>query len=250
MILETFVDLPNVKAVLIANLPGQESGNALVDILFGDVNPSGRLPYTMGKRELDYGPGSKIKYLPSPAEGLSPQQNFSEGLYIDYRHFDKENISPRYEFGYGLSYTQFNLSALSIVSLGEPSALPLPRPPAIEPPSYLHELPDPSSVLFPKNLRRVQKYIYPYLEHATNIHRSAKAEKHLPQSTPSDAGGAQGGNPDPLRHARQCVSHGNERWCKGWLLRGTAVPLLSTELHGPSDQRSCRLPSQGPARLR
>src|SRR5690242_17177647 len=88
VILEEFVDIPNVKAILIAHLPGQESGNAIVDILFGDVNPSGRLPYTIAKKEEDFGPGSKVKYLPSPSDGLAPQQNFSQGIFIDYRYLD------------------------------------------------------------------------------------------------------------------------------------------------------------------
>lgn len=196
VILEKFIDLPNVKAVLLANLPGQESGNALVDVLFGDVNPSGRLPYTIAKKEGDYGPGSKIKYLPTPSEGLSPQQNFSEGLYIDYRYFDKQDIAPRYEFGYGLSYTTFHLSSLLISSHGSKSPLPAPRPTnTIEPPKYPTDLPDPKSALFPKGFHQVEKYIYPYLTSTDDIHKSEILASQL-QSPLSDAGGGPGGNPD------------------------------------------------------
>jgi hypothetical protein len=195
VILENFIDLPNVKAVLIAGLPGQETGNALVDVLFGDVNPSGRLPYTIAKKEEDYGPDSKIKYLPSPMDGLSPQQNFSEGLYIDYRYLDKHDIEPRYAFGHGLSYTTFHLSSLLISGQGGKSPVPAPRPTGIEPPTYSTDVPDPESALFPKGFHKVNKYIYPYLESTKDVHKS-EIKTNLLQSPLSDAGGAQGGNPD------------------------------------------------------
>jgi beta-glucosidase len=194
VILEEFIDIPNVKAVLIANLPGQESGNAIVDVLFGDVNPSGRLPYTIAKKEEDFGPDSKVKYLPSPSDGLAPQQNFTEGLYIDYRHFDKQDITPRYEFGYGLSYTQFKLSSLLIRSKHGKSLLPATRPSGIAPPSYSTDLPDPKSALFPKNFHKIEKYIYPYLESTDGT--SYSAPEPVPQSPLSGAGGGPGGNPD------------------------------------------------------
>ena len=195
VILESFIDIPNIKAVLIANLPGQESGNALLDILFGAVNPSGRLPYTIAKSEDDFGPGSKIKYFPSPADGLSPQQNFSEGMYIDYRYLDKNDITPRYEFGYGLSYTTFHLSSLVVSSHGAKTPLPAPRPSGIEPPTYSTDIPDPSSALFPKDFHKVEKYIYPYITSTSDIHRSEEIKTNLLQSPLSPAGGAQGGNP-------------------------------------------------------
>ncbi|KAF1929388.1 glycoside hydrolase family 3 protein [Didymella exigua CBS 183.55] len=194
VILEEFIDIPNVKAVLIAHLPGQESGNAIVDVLFGDVNPSGHLPYTIAKKEEDFGPGSKVKYLPSPSDGLAPQQNFSEGLYIDYRHFDKQSIAPRYEFGYGLSYTIFNLSNLVMHSTHAKSPLASPRPAGIAPPSYPTDLPSPESALFPKNFVKIEKYIYPYLSSTAGT--SYHASVPVPQSPLSDAGGGPGGNPD------------------------------------------------------
>ena len=60
--------------------------NAQADIIFGDVNPSGKLPYTVGRSLKDYGEAGQIMYIPN---GLVPQQNLDGGLYIDYRHFDK-----------------------------------------------------------------------------------------------------------------------------------------------------------------
>lgn len=195
VILEKFINIMNVKAVIIANLPGTESGNAITDILFGDVNPSGRLPYTIAKKEDDYGPGSKIKYLPSPYDGLAPQQSFSEGLYIDYRHFDKQGIAPRYEFGYGLSYTEFKLSSLLIQGKGRKTPLPAPRPAGVTPPSYSKDLPDPESALFPEGFHKVEKYIYPWLESTDGI-KTDDPMTSQPKSPLSNAGGGPGGNPD------------------------------------------------------
>ncbi|KAF2796886.1 glycoside hydrolase family 3 protein [Melanomma pulvis-pyrius CBS 109.77] len=195
VILEKWIDHPSIKAVVIANLPGQESGNSLVDILFGDINPSGRLPYTIAKKEEDYGPDSKVKYLPNPLDGLVPQQNFSDGLYIDYRYLDKHDITPRYEFGYGLSYTTFHLSSLLITAKGPKTPFPAPRPSGLEPPSYSTEIPDPKTALVPEGFRKLSKYIYPYLDSIDDIKKPEVQTSQL-QSPLSPAGGAQGGNPD------------------------------------------------------
>ncbi|EDU48263.1 BglX Beta-glucosidase-related glycosidase [Pyrenophora tritici-repentis] len=197
VILENFIDIMNVRAVIIANLPGTESGNAIVDVLFGDVNPSGRLPYTIAKNEDDYGPGSKVKYLPTPSDGLAPQQNFSEGLYIDYRYFDKQNITPRYEFGYGLSYTEFSLSSLLIEAKAPKTPLPKARPAGLTPPTYSTELPNPESVLFPPGFHKVERYIYPWLTSISGIKSPSSPPTPIdPPSPLSDAGGGPGGNPD------------------------------------------------------
>lgn len=112
-LVDGFVDHPNVSAIIFAHLPGQESGNALVSLLYGESNPSGKLAYTVAKNESDYG---KLldPTLPKGEFELFPQSNFDEGVYLDYRQFDKENITPRYEFGFGLSYTAFNFSNLVI----------------------------------------------------------------------------------------------------------------------------------------
>lgn len=92
IILETILAHPGVKAVVWAGLPSQENGNALVDVLYGLVSPSGKLPYTIAKSESDYG----------TAVQRGGTDLFTEGLFIDYRHFDKNGIAPRYEFGFGL----------------------------------------------------------------------------------------------------------------------------------------------------
>ncbi len=103
--MESFASNPNVTAIVWANLPGSESGRALVDVLYGDFNPSGRLPYTIGKNRTDY--SADVLYY---NDTVTPQINYTEALNIDYRYFDSKNIEPRYEFGYGLSYTKFGYS--------------------------------------------------------------------------------------------------------------------------------------------
>ncbi|KAI9737546.1 MAG: hypothetical protein M1834_009701 [Cirrosporium novae-zelandiae] len=103
-ILEAWIDHENVTAVLYSSLLGQESGHSITDVLYGDVNPSGRLPYTIAKNEDDY--PVKICY--------TAECNFTEGVYIDYKWFDKEDITPRYAFGYGLSYTTFNYGDVTV----------------------------------------------------------------------------------------------------------------------------------------
>jgi beta-glucosidase len=111
--IESWENHANVTGIIFAHLPGQDTGRALVDILYGDANPSGRLPYTVAKKESDY--GSLLE--PSEPEGnyeYFPQSDFSEGVYIDYRAFDKNGIEPQYAFGYGLSYTTFGYSNLKV----------------------------------------------------------------------------------------------------------------------------------------
>ncbi|KAK1447353.1 glycosyl hydrolase family 3 N terminal domain-containing protein [Colletotrichum melonis] len=126
-----WADNPNVTAILAAHLPGQESGNSIVDVLWGDVNPSGKLPYSIA---LD----AKDTDIPivnlTEAEITSPaawQAEFTEGLLIDYRQLDAENVKPRYEFGYGLSYTTFDLdTSLEVKQLAKNvAAIPNPSTP-------------------------------------------------------------------------------------------------------------------------
>ncbi|KAF7537615.1 hypothetical protein G7054_g3584 [Neopestalotiopsis clavispora] len=99
-ILEAWIDHANVTAVLYSGLLGQNSGQSIADVLYGDVNPSGKLAHTIALKEEDY-----------PARVCEASAcNFTEGVYIDYRHFDQNNLSVRYPFGHGLSYTTFDYS--------------------------------------------------------------------------------------------------------------------------------------------
>ncbi len=99
--------LNDVGGVLQTWYPGQEGGTAIAEILFGDVNPSGKLPATFEKRWEDnatfnsyYAKDKKVSY--------------SEGLLLGYRHFDAANIDPQFAFGFGLSYTTFSYKNLRI----------------------------------------------------------------------------------------------------------------------------------------
>ncbi|KAK5191114.1 hypothetical protein LTR99_001499 [Exophiala xenobiotica] len=194
VLIEEFADLPSVKAILFANLPGQESGNALTDVLFGRTDASGRLPYTLGKSLEDYGPGAPVLYYPN---GIIPQVDFKEGLIIDYRHFDKHNIEPRYPFGHGLSYTSFELSDLTITSLKAKSPLPSPRPESLSPPDFNEKVPDLESALFPEGFSKLTKFIYPYISSASQVKRGKYPypDGYELKQELSQAGGGEGGNP-------------------------------------------------------
>jgi beta-glucosidase len=99
--------ITQVPAVIDALYPGQEGGNALAEIIFGDVNPSGKLPLTFLKRWED---SPVFKTYP----GSRDVANYDEGIYVGYRHFDKYGIEPLFPFGFGLSYTTFEYSNISV----------------------------------------------------------------------------------------------------------------------------------------
>ncbi|KAH8921781.1 glycoside hydrolase family 3 protein [Atractiella rhizophila] len=131
---EAWINHKNVTAVLAAGLPGQESGNAIVDILFGKVNPSGRTPYTWAKKRSDY--NADVLYDAEP--NTIPQITYKEKLNIDYRYFDAKNIAPRFEFGFGLSYTTFSYSNLKVKKVG-PTSAPAQIVKASGGPTYLYD---------------------------------------------------------------------------------------------------------------
>ncbi len=93
--------LNRVPALVEAWLPGEMGGRALAAVLFGDVNPSGKLPDTLGARREDY---PDFGHYP----GVKRQVDYAEGIYVGYRGFDKHKITPMFPFGYGLSYTTFS----------------------------------------------------------------------------------------------------------------------------------------------
>ncbi|KAJ7160088.1 glycoside hydrolase family 3 protein [Mycena filopes] len=131
IVVEAWIDHPNVTAVVWSGLPGQEAGNSVTDVLFGAYNPSGRLPYTIGKSINDY--AAQVIYTsPTPILDIP----YSEGIFIDYRHFDAAGIAPRFEFGFGLSYTTFAYSGLSI--RGSPRGGQAPTGPGSSVDPWLH----------------------------------------------------------------------------------------------------------------
>ena len=103
--------LDKVPALLQAWYPGMEGGNALARILFGDVNPSGKLAATFPKR-LEDSPAHALGAYP----GTNGTVTYTEGLFVGYRWFDAKNIKPLFPFGFGLSYTTFKYSNLQLAS--------------------------------------------------------------------------------------------------------------------------------------
>jgi beta-glucosidase len=106
--------LDRVKAVLQMWWPGDEGGWATANVLLGKVNPAGRLPFTWGKRLEDYA-ATDPAHPERSAAGVNGATTFSEGLHVGYRWFDKQNIDPLFPFGFGLSYTSFEYSGLTVV---------------------------------------------------------------------------------------------------------------------------------------
>jgi beta-glucosidase len=101
--------LDDVAGVLEAWYPGEEAGNAMAAVLFGDTDPSGRLPITF-PRQLADTPAS----TPAQYPGVGGVATYSEGLDVGYRHYDQRHIEPLFPFGYGLSYTSFRLAHLRV----------------------------------------------------------------------------------------------------------------------------------------
>ncbi len=119
--------LPNAAGLLMYWYGGTEGGNALAHVLFGDVDPSGHLPCTFPKQLTDTPAGASkdpnqypgVTTTPggrgaarNPESG--PQEQYSEGIFVGYRWYDEKNIEPQFPFGFGLSYTTFNISNLKL----------------------------------------------------------------------------------------------------------------------------------------
>lgn len=120
--------LDKVPALLEAWYPGEEDGNAVADILLGARNPSGKLPMTFGNtaREASYATNAQFPGLwESPPEWLNMKTDrlsaqFSEGLQMDYRWYEAHHVTPVFPFGFGLSYTTFAYSDLSVTPTVDP----------------------------------------------------------------------------------------------------------------------------------
>ena len=137
------VNLPwrnKVKGIIYSGFPGSESGNAIADILFGEVNPSGHLPFVWGEyddypvkidhlnnltiydketgktwKDIFHYDGVDSAGLQDDEPGHDKEQyNYTEGLYIGQRWFNKHNIKPIFPFGFGLSYSTFEYSNLQV----------------------------------------------------------------------------------------------------------------------------------------
>lgn len=107
-----------VPAILEAWYPGQESGNAIAEVIFGQAVPGGKLCCTWGRRLNDYACHANGSY-PGVRGGDNPHVDYKEGLFIGYRHFDREEIEPRFPFGFGLSYTTFKCELVGLEVPGD-----------------------------------------------------------------------------------------------------------------------------------
>lgn len=240
VLLDGYADHPNITAMLWAGLPGEQSGNAIADVLFGRVNPSAKLPFTIGKSRADY--GTDVLYFPNDGTG-GPQISFTEGVFIDYRAFDQANITPAYEFGYGLSYTTFSYSNLRVkkLSVGKytPSNGLTESAPTLGTVTNNTE-----EYFFPDGIKPVSRYIYPYLNR-TDVEESVFGDEYaqpvdLPEGAQDGsprpihpAGGAPGGNPqlyDVLYQVSATITNTGS-------LAGSEVPQLYLSLGGPYDPK-------------
>ncbi len=110
--------IDQVNSVLEAWYPGQENGDAIAGLLFGDVNPSGKLPVTFPVSLADVPAAT-----PSQWPGVGGMVEYAEGLEVGYRWYDAKQIQPLFSFGHGLSYTNFAFSRLRVARFGPGSAV-------------------------------------------------------------------------------------------------------------------------------
>lgn len=107
--MENWIENENVTTVLWSGLPEQGAGNVVTDVIYSVYNPSGRLSFTIARSISDY--SAAVIYSSNSSILDIP---YNEGLFVHYCHFDVQGTKPRFEFGFGLSYTTFEYSDLSI----------------------------------------------------------------------------------------------------------------------------------------
>ena len=109
-----------VQGILENWFPGQVDGDAIAPVLFGDVDPSGKLPVTFPVKLSDDPLQTAAQYpgVTEPGDSVGPHSAYSEGLLVGYRWYDARNITPLFPFGYGLSYTTFRCSGIAVKRAG------------------------------------------------------------------------------------------------------------------------------------
>ena len=233
-------DNPNVSAILWAGFPGQESGNALVDVLFGRVNPQGRSSFTWAREEGDYGVG--VMY--EAEDKRQPVQVFGEGVFVDYRWFGKSGKGVVYPFGFGLGYARFGYSDLKVVlqkgvagrwPAAEGVTAPAGRFGVVEAELGTH--------VAPEGFARISPYVYPWLNNSVSFvaggagngsdfptaARDGSAQPVLPAS------GALGGNPG-LYEVLYTITASIKNIGK---VKGTEIPQLVCLPLGSASTKPC-----------
>ena len=107
--------LSSVASVVYAWYGGNECGNSIADVIYGKINPSGRLPLSLPKREMDI--AAHLNY-----KSARTKTRYGEGIWVGYKHHNANGIEPLFPFGHGLSYTSFEYSNLKISSPPPPSS--------------------------------------------------------------------------------------------------------------------------------
>ncbi|KAF2101526.1 beta-glucosidase [Rhizodiscina lignyota] len=240
VLVNSFYQNPNVTAILWAGLPGEQAGNSIADVLYGRVNPGGKLPFSIAKSRSDY--GTDVMYEPNNGHG-APQDDFTEGIFIDYRAIDKKGVDPVYEFGYGISYTTFSYSNLQIKS--HPVKPYTPTSGHTKPaPSFGKVSKDYSDYVFPASFHQVPYYIYPWLNSSDPKVASEDPDYDSGHKWPAHAadgsaqpknpaGGAPGGNPqlyDVLFTVSATITNTGK-------ITGDEVVELYISLGGPNDPK-------------
>lgn len=243
VLLGNYSDHPNITAILWAGVPGEQSGNAIADVLYGRVNPSAKLPFTLARTREDY--GTDLLYEVNNG-GAAPQVAFTEGVFIDYRSLDKADITPVYEFGYGLSYTTFSYSNIQVTRIRGLNSTYFPTTGSTTAaPTYGSISNSSSDYQFPPNLTAIPFYIYPYLN-GTDLATAANStgnygdKSFVPPNSQNGsaqpqlpAGGAPGGNAqlwDVLYHVSATITNTGS-------VAGAEVSQLYISLGGPYDPK-------------
>jgi beta-glucosidase len=200
--IETFYDNPNVTAIVWGGIPGQESGNSIADILYGRESP-GRTPFTWGTWRGSW--GTDLLYTPNNGNN-TPQLDFTEGIFIDYRGFDALGETPIYEFGYGLSWSTFSYSNLQVTPIPSNFSYTPASGQTSAAPTFGTVSNDTSQYVCPPGMTFLKGYIYPCINTTDLSTAGADPEYGNPVNYPDGAyddspqdrvpaGGAPGGNP-------------------------------------------------------
>ncbi|KAK5173881.1 uncharacterized protein LTR77_002562 [Saxophila tyrrhenica] len=242
VVVDAWYDNPNVTAIVWAGIPGQESGNAITDILYGKVNPGGKSPFTWGASRGEY--GTDVLYEPN-AGSSAPQDNFQEGVFIDYRAFDRLGETPIFEFGFGLSYTTFEYSGLQVQANSVGQYMPTNgQTPAA--PTYGTVSNRTADYVYPPGFDPVEAYIYPFLNNSNLRSASMDPQYAINYTFPADGYDS---SPQPYLAAGSNVAPGGNAQLYDVMFTvsatitntgdivGDEVPQLYVSLGGPENPR-------------